>query len=115
MGRASFYFGDCQRESFLAATAEVAVPVADKHHRVIRRGAHRPSVSGSREVPFASFAMRKAQFRGQKRFGNGYNTKPGGNRLGRGSEFAGLGFRCNDNAGSRYLLLQSVSASAASR
>ena len=59
--------------------------------------------------------MRKTQCIGQKLFGNGYDTKRGRNRRGRGSEFAGLGFRSNDNAGSRYLLLQSVSASAASR
>jgi E1-E2 ATPase len=33
-GQSVVYFGDCDRESVLAATADVAVMVADKHHRV---------------------------------------------------------------------------------
>jgi hypothetical protein len=33
-GPSVVYFGDCQRESVLAATADVAVTVADRHHRV---------------------------------------------------------------------------------
>jgi cation transport ATPase len=33
-GQRVVYFGDCERESALAATADVAVMVADKHHRV---------------------------------------------------------------------------------
>jgi hypothetical protein len=33
-GQSVVYFGDCQRESVLAATADVAVTVADRHHRV---------------------------------------------------------------------------------
>jgi hypothetical protein len=33
-GQSVVYFGDCERESVLAATADVAVMVADKHHWV---------------------------------------------------------------------------------
>jgi cation transport ATPase len=32
-GQSVVYFGDCERESVLAAAADVAVMVADKHHR----------------------------------------------------------------------------------
>jgi hypothetical protein len=33
-GQSVVYFGDCERESVLAATADVAVMVADRHHQV---------------------------------------------------------------------------------
>jgi hypothetical protein len=111
-GQSVVYFGDCQRERVLAEAADVAVMVADKHHRV---NAEAPIVFLSPDLEkFSSLhslcEKRNSEVKGA--FALATIPNVAANRRGRGSELAGLGFRCNDNARNRYLLLQSVSASA---
>ena len=113
-GQSVVYFGDCQRESALAATADVAVTVADRRPSGKCRGAHRLSVSGSGEVQLPSFALCKAKCPGQKRVRDGNDTKRRSDNCRRDSQCTRLGFGLNDDPRGSYLLSSRLSAAAPS-